>query len=451
MENSLPEGWVISSPLEISEKIRGVSYDKTEVSLQPKVDFIPVIRANNIVDSKIEFSDLVYVFKDRVGNQQILKDGDVIIAMSSGSKSVVGKAAQINNDWFGSFGAFCGVLRPVKDINSRYFGYFFQSREYRSRISQLASGTNINNLKNEHFDEILFPVAPLPEQHRIVAKLDALMERVERNKQRLDKIPALLKRFRQSVLAAAVSGRLTEGWRRENEIDDSSWNEDILISLCDKSRGVSYGVIKLGEFENGGIPCLRTSDVKWLSIETNEVKKISKTISDNYKRTILQGNEILVNVRGTLGGVAVVPPDLIGWNISREVAMVPLLKNYNAKFIAFSIASLKSQNWLNEVAKGVAYTGINLQDLRNLPLSIPSSEEQHEIVRRVEQLFGFADKIEARYVKAKAMLDRLPQSILAKAFRGELVPQDPDDEPAGVLLERIRAEKNTAVKHKKKR
>ena len=89
--------------------------------------------------------------------------------------------------------------------------------------------------------------------------------------------------------------------------------------------------------------------------------------------------------------------------------------------------------------KGVAYTGINIEDLRTLPLNLPPMKEQHEIVRRVEALFAFADRVEARYKAARAHVERLTPALLAKGFRGELVPQDPNDEPAAALLERIRA------------
>ncbi len=94
---------------------------------------------------------------------------------------------------------------------------------------------------------------------------------------------------------------------------------------------------------------------------------------------------------------------------------------------------------------------ISLAQCRDFNFPIPTIEEQKEIVKRVEQLFAFADKIETRYTKAKAILDKLPQSILAKAFRGELVPQNPTDEPASVLLERIKEEKEKINKEKKRK
>ena len=291
-----------------------------------------------------------------------------------------------------------------------------------------------------------------------MAKLETLLGKVDASQQRLAKIPVLLKRFRQSVLAAACSGRLTADWREYatpqdlippepanpdeiTEVEETveapeAWRWLPLQVLCDPERSICYGVIKLGVEVPEGIPCLRTSDVKPLLIDTAGVKRISPAISDEYKRTLLRGGEVLVNVRGTLGGVAVVPDSLRRWNISREVAVVPT-KGVVPQFIAFWIASVRCQNWLSGVAKGVAYTGINIADLKLLPVALPSLPEQHEIVRRVEGLFALADQLEERLAKARGQVEKLTPSLLARAFAGQLVPQDPTDEPAEKLLERI--------------
>ena len=188
--------------------------------------------------------------------------------------------------------------------------------------------------------------------------------------------------------------------------------------------------------------------MKPLRIDTAEVKHIDPQISGQFGRTALCGGEVLVNVRGTLGGVAVVPVELRGWNISREVAVVPV-STANPEYVAYWIASLSAQKWLTAVVKGVAYSGINIEDLRQLPVALPSTAEQEEIVRRVRNLLALADRIEQRYRAAQQQVDRLPQSILAKAFRGELVPTEAElaeregrtYESAEQLLQRIRAAK----------
>jgi type I restriction enzyme S subunit len=130
---------------------------------------------------------------------------------------------------------------------------------------------------------------------------------------------------------------------------------------------------------------------------------------------------------------------MVGWNVSREVAVVsPDKKVVLPVYLALWIAMDKSQAWLADVQKGVAYVGINIEDLKRLPVLIPTISEQHEIVRRVEALFAYSDTLEAKYRKAREQVDQLAPALLAKAFRGELVPQDPSDEPAEKLLESIR-------------
>jgi type I restriction enzyme S subunit len=157
---------------DLAKQIRGVSYGKQDASKVPKPGYLPVLRAGNIGDDELLFNDLVFVSAARVSAKQKVQKGDVVIAASSGSLGVVGKAAPARADYDGGFGAFCKVLRPSSRVDPAYFAHFFRTREYRHRISRLASGANINNLRNEHLDEMLIPIPPLPEQRRIADILD---------------------------------------------------------------------------------------------------------------------------------------------------------------------------------------------------------------------------------------------------------------------------------------
>jgi len=283
-------------------------------------------------------------------------------------------------------------------------------------------------------------------------EVEELLTRVNATRDRLVKVPAILKRFCQAVLAAACSGRLTGDWRKgrdlingagsllerisSTESEPNVADEETSIELpgipenwawyhceqlCDPKRSITYGVIKLGPPVNDGIPTLRSSDVRWLYIDDTDIKRISPKIAANYSRTFLKGSEVLVTVRGTLGGVAVVPPTMAGFNISREVAMLPVLSQLKSAFIAYAIASPWCQNWLSEVTIGVAYSGVNIRDLKCLPLPMPPLEEQEEIVRRVNTLLSLADKIESRLKMATVRNDQLTEAVFTKAFHGELV------------------------------
>jgi type I restriction enzyme S subunit len=199
------------------------------------------------------------------------------------------------------------------------------------------------------------------------------------------------------------------------------WVEKRLSEVCLKKRVITYGVIKLGPIFDGGVPCLRTSNVRWLTIDTNGIKMISPSLSAEYSRTILQGGEILVNVRGTLGGVATVNSVMKGWNVSREVAVVPIDNScLYPEYGAYWIGSYSSQNWLTGVKKGAAYTGINIEDLRNLPISVPPLVTQRQIVALLKGSREETQHLESIYQKKITALDELKQSLLHQAFNGDL-------------------------------
>jgi type I restriction enzyme S subunit len=166
--------WPTVTVAEIAKQVRGVSYDKSQVSSTPSPGLIPVLRAGNIQNGSLLLNqDLVFVPESCISLQQFLRPGDIVVAASSGSLDVVGKAAQVEKQWQGSFGAFCKVVRPMSDrIEPRYLHHFFQSSGYRRKVSSLAAGANINNLKNEHIDDLEMPLPPLEEQRRIAAILD---------------------------------------------------------------------------------------------------------------------------------------------------------------------------------------------------------------------------------------------------------------------------------------
>lgn len=300
---------------------------------------------------------------------------------------------------------------PNKLVSSDFLFYYLKSS--KDKAENVASGTTFKEISKKAFSKLEIPIPPLPEQHAIVAKIEELLSDLDNGVQQLRTAQQQLKIYRQSLLKAAFEGEATH-----------SWDQQPLKNICDQKRGVSYGVIKLGKDDKNGIPCLRTSNVRQLSIDVDSVKKISKNISNNYKRTLLVGGEVLVNIRGSLGGVAVVPVKFRGWNVSREIAVVPLLDHINSQFIALQIASIKSQNWLKGVTKGIAYLGINLSDLRNLPIVLPSLKEQQSIVTELESKLTVCDNIKQTINRSLLQAESLRQSILKKAFEGRLVPHN---------------------------
>ena len=203
----LPDGWVWTWVKDLAEFIRGVSYRKNQSSKTPRSDYVPILRANNI-NAQLNYEDLVYVPREKVKGEQFIKALDIIIAMSSGSKHLVGKAAQAHRDFEGGFGTFCGLLRVSQDVNQKFIGLFFQSPIYRNEISRLSIGININNLRSENIETMLIPLPSIPEQEQIVSELERCLSVADEVEATIASELARAERLRQSILKHAFSGKL---------------------------------------------------------------------------------------------------------------------------------------------------------------------------------------------------------------------------------------------------
>ena len=208
----LPEGWASASVSTVTTLIRGVTYKREQAINYLKDDYLPLIRANNIQNGKFDTTDLVFVPENLVKESQKISSEDIVSAMSSGSKSVVGKSAHQLIPFECSFGAFCGALRPDKRIFPKFIAHFTISSFYRNKISSLSAGANINNIKPSSFDLINIPIPSFFDQKNVAEKNATLLVQVDRIKARLEKISQILKSFRHAVLGGAGSGKLTEHW-----------------------------------------------------------------------------------------------------------------------------------------------------------------------------------------------------------------------------------------------
>ena len=291
-------------------------------------------------------------------------------------------------------------------LTRQFLDIQLQSRQ--GEIYSLGRGAAQKNLELTAFRAMPIAIPPLEEQQRIVAILGEAFEGLIRARANAE---ANLQNARElsSTTVEAVFDRLATT-TRVSELQD----------VC-TSRGITYGVIKLGEHDPDGVPCLRTSNVRPLRIDLEGIKLIAPSLSAEYRRTVLTGGEVLVNVRGTLGGVAPVPDSMAGWNISREVAMVPVDRTQlDPEFASYFISTRTAQAWLTGVIKGAAYKGINLTDLRKLKVPIPALEQQQKILAEIDGLRALVLSVEHSCVAKVQMFADLRQSLLQKAFAGEL-------------------------------
>ncbi|MEW8474558.1 MAG: restriction endonuclease subunit S [Candidatus Thiodiazotropha endolucinida] len=345
------------------------------------------------------------------------------------------------------------VLHNTK-IYPKYVYYHLKSHWEKSTIGK-QYGSATNYIKMTNFSEYRIPIPPLAEQKQIAAKLDELLAQVDTIKTRLDAILAILKRFRQSVLAAAASGRLTEGWRDFEDFGEK-------VSIGEIAIDIRYGTSKKCNYESGKTPVLRIPNIGDGHLDLVDLKFAEFEEKEQKKLTLKEGDLLLIRSNGSVdlvGKVAVVTPNdthclFAGYLIRLRIDEA----HAYAKYILYCLQSPQTRKVIEIQARSTSgVNNINSNELAALTLFLPSIEEQTEIVHRAEQLFSFADQIEQRAKDAQTRVNHLTQSILAKAFRGELTTEwrvqnqglISDENSAQALLERIKSEQAN-LKLKKK-
>ena len=355
-------------------------------------------------------------------------------------------------------------LIPNEVYDSSFAYYYLKS--IKNLAETEASGTTFKELSGSKMAMLPFPLPPLAEQKRIVAKLDMAFGYLETLKASLARIPELLKTFRQSVLTQAVTGKLTEDWRVGKELDareDISLIENFLIknkkykkiethnissisNSWQSTKIANIGIISNGstpsrakpEYWNGSIPWIGSS-----LVQNNRIKESTEKITDegfkNSSTKILAKGTVLIAMIGegkTRAQSAILD---VAATINQNIAAVEI---DHGKIIPEFLQYFFIANYQKHriAGNGTGPQALNCQRVREFDFDLPPHLEQQEIVIQVESLFAKADAIEAQYLSLKEKINKLPQALLAKAFRGELVPQDPADEPASVLLEKIQNE-----------
>jgi type I restriction enzyme S subunit len=303
------------------------------------------------------------------------------------------------------------------------------------------TGTTIKHLTRESLSRYEIPLPPINEQRRIADKLDAVLARVDACRERLDRVPAILKRFRQAVLAAATSGKLTEEWREDQVSDD--WQtvsvEAVAFEVFDGPFGSN---LKSKDYSETGVRVVRLENIGWVNFIADKETFIPQEKYEALRKHTLRAKDVLFSsfiaeeVR-----VCLLPHELSEQAINKAdcfcVRTDPSI--CLPELLALRLACRSTFLALDQEVHGATRPRINLRQLKEFTFDLPPLSEQREIVRRVEALFAYADRLEARYTTARTQVEGLAPALLAKAFRGELVSQDPNDEPASMLLERIRA------------
>lgn len=446
--SELPKGWETISFTDLLDVSGGTQPPKSEFISEPKEGYVRLLQIRDFGKKPVP----TYI-PDTKKLRKCAPE-DILIGRYGAS------LGRICTGMSGSYNVALAKVVIPELLEKQFIKYYLDSSLFQEPLRLLSrsaqNGFNKNDLK-----EFVFHLAPLAEQKRIVEKLDQVLAQVNTIKARLDGIPAILKRFRQSVLAAAVSGKLTEGWRGKDEgyIDTcgyktpSSWLQS---SIDEESEYVTSGSRGWAQYySDTGSLFIRSQDINTDELEIDDAAFVKLPAKVEGQRTKVQKEDLLITITGAnVTKCARLKIELDDAYISQHVALIRLKNTEDSSFIELVLKALNAgRKQLTDLAYGGGKPGLNLQNIKDVKFSKPIYKEKDEIVRLVDQYFAFADTIEQQVQKAQQRVDKLTQSILAKAFRGELVPQDPTDEPADELLKRIaaaRAESEALAKAAKK-
>jgi len=291
--------------------------------------------------------------------------------------------------------------------------------------------------KNDPAPEV--PIPPGPEQTRIADKLDSLIEQIRHCRERIDRVPQILKRFREGVLEAAVSGRLTEEWRQRTA--GSTWTSSSINDLCRTTFDGPFGSnLKSADYSASGIRVVRLENIGHLQFRGDLQTFISCTKYRSLeKHTLLKDDVVFSSFVDEEVRVCLVPESL-GPAINKADCFCLRIAPEKAipQFVAYRLATPDTYSDMKAMVRGVTRPRINISHLKGYAIGVPPILEQAEIVRRVNELFAIADRMKRRFEDVSLQVENLTPSVLTKAFRGELVPQDTNDEPAGEMLEQFR-------------
>ncbi|OUC13589.1 MAG: hypothetical protein B0A82_16615 [Alkalinema sp. CACIAM 70d] len=480
--NTRLKAWELVQLQDLSHRItKGTT--PTSLGLSFTDEGILFVKVESLREGRINKDLCAFIDEDahQVLERSQLQENDILFSIAG----TLGRVAIVQKeDLPANTNQALAIIRLAKSINPEYISLALSSRVIEESIRQGGRGVGLRNLNLQQVSEFTIPLPPLNEQKRIVAKIEELRSKTQKAREALEVIPELCDRFRQSVLAAAFRGDLTADWREQNpdvepasvllerikrkrlleaktekqkqvlleayayeeeygdEVIPEEWQYIALDKLC---YSFQYGT-SAKSLSDGSIPVLRMGNLQNGEIDWDNLVYTSN--EDEISKYSLNPGDVLFNRTNS--------PELVGktsiYRGERPAIFAGYLIRINnsseldSEYLNYCLNSNYAKDYCWQVkTDGVSQSNINAQKLAKFEIPFCSIEEQREIAKQIKGVLQIISRIQQKYQSMESYLASLDRAILAKAFRGELVEQDPTDEPASVLLERIRTERATAT------
>lgn len=490
MPDKLPKGWAKTKLGEVCSRVATIQPGDTP---DTEFTYFDIGGIDNETNRVVETKTVTGRNAPSRARQSVQKD-DILF---STVRTYLKKIARIERDYPNPIASTGFVaIRAAEGVSPQFLFSQVLSEDFLQPLHALQTGSSYPAVRGRDVFGQPILLAPSAEQKRLVEKLAAILSRVGAGEAAAARALARLKRYRASVLQAAVTGELTRVWRKAHPKPEETgpallrrllaarrarWEADELARLTKAGkkpkdakwkarypepvepettdlpplprgwtwasveqlnpgdRPCAYGVLKPGADVSDGVPLVRVGDINAGRISVAEMKHVQPRIAAQYRRTKLQGGEVLITLVGAIGRTAVVPGALAGANTARAVGVIPLSAIIDPAWVELWFRSPAKLNEMVGKAHEVARKTLNLEDVRLASVALPPLDEVSGIVREVEHRLTHADRLTAALETALARARLWRQSVLQAAFGGKLVPQSDDDEPASVLLKKIRA------------
>ncbi|MCI9082492.1 MAG: hypothetical protein HFI70_09355 [Lachnospiraceae bacterium] len=434
----VPGNWCWVTAGNLVDLYRGVSYKKhAGHSVKCENDCL-VMRGGNILEGAIDIdAENIYVDKSLIKPEQYLQENDIVIVASTGSKKVIGRAGISFVSYSDvSFGAFLTLVRPKEQVCKRYVDYYFQSQIYRERIRSLASGVNINNIRAEYITNSPVPLPPLSEQQRIVDRIESLFAKLDEVKEKVQFVVDAYEVRKTSILQKAVSGELTKGWRTKHGISRMDW-KTISLKECGTWFGGGTPTTSKNEYWDGGtILWITSKDMKDRLLEDSLLHITQEGVNNSSAQYCDKPAVLFVMRSGILRRTLPICMVNVPFTVNQDLkAVIP--EKIQQEYMYWACTAFEKDIREKCMKSGTTVESIETKKLLKYEIPLPSKEEQKVIVDVIKTLVNKEDIIKQTAEAVFEKLELIKKSILAKAFRGELGTNDPEEECSVELLKQI--------------
>lgn len=418
-----------------------------------------------------------WVDSDRAPSRarQVIRNGDTVY---STVRPYLRKIAIIPEELDGHVASTgFAVLRAHEEIDSRYLFYVTLTDEFASQILPKQRGVSYPAVREADVLDVTIPIPPPDEQRRIVEAIEDHLSRLDAADDALAHAKLLGPLQTRSLFTAASEGRVAhrvsesvpdfrairqEIWKKFKgkkkykvpaspdlsvaPVVPDGWSVFSLEEITDPIRIIRYGILMPKVKEGGTVPYVEVKDLAGCVLRGEGLHLTSSELDEQFAGARIQPGDLVLAVRGSYDRSAIVPPSITSANVSRDVARIAPLPGLDVEYLQLYFQSRFAQAYLKNHARGVAVKGVNIASIRAMPVVVPPPGSQREIIEYVQQkqtVIGAVDDAVERAIRRSSALRR---AILSRALNGKLVAQDPDDKPASLVLERIRAERGASGK-----